>query len=267
MLDVTVETHPRAGERVHDGVRLGVGGSATIAAVTAAAAGAAATVVGCVGDDLAGELIERRLTELGVVARLARAAGERTGVVVAVGDGVVAERGANALLSPADIPSQLAADAVLVSGYALLQGDSEPAARTALERADAPWIAVDAASARLLETYTPARFRDATTRATALFATEAEARVLTGQRGEAAARALAATYRLACVKLGASGAVAVLDGDLESEAVTAVEDPQPLGAGDAFAATLLVALAAGAPLHAALRRACEAGARRAAGDA
>lgn len=265
MLDVTVGTRPRAGERVHGSVRVRPGGSATIAALTAAAAGAATTLIGRVGADLAGELIEREVRERGVVARLARVEGERTGVVVAVGDGVVAERGANASLSPADIPAQLDADAVLVSGYALLQPDSEAAARAALERADAPWIAVDTASARLLEAYTPARFRDATAGATALFATEAEARVLTGQEGEAAARALGTMYRLVCVKRGAAGAVAVLDGDLESEAGNAVEEREPLGAGDAFAATLLVALAAGAPLRAALRRACEAGARRAAG--
>ena len=54
---------------------------------------------------------------------------------------------------------------------------------------------------------------------------------------------LASATALACVTLGARGAVAVLDGQLErAEPPTARLQEAP-GAGDAFAAALLVALA------------------------
>src|SRR5579884_423259 len=67
--------------------------------------------------------------------------------------------------------------------------------------------------------------------------------------------------RVLCRTLGPDGAVAVR-GDERAEAVPAVVRDGPLpGAGDAFAAIFALALAEGAALGDALRRACDAGSR------
>src|SRR5581483_11738667 len=102
---------------------------------------------------------------------------------------VVADRGANQAMAPGDLPTRIEADAVLVSGYLLLQRGSSAAARAALERARARYVAIDA-------------FFEATAAATVLLANRREARVLSGLDGEDAAEALARRYPVVCVKLG-----------------------------------------------------------------
>ena len=256
MIDVVAGAGP-AFPPVHERVRLRVGGSAANAALAAAAAGASASVVGCVGDDAAGTLVEDELRSGGVHPFLARDPSAPTGVVVATPAGIVADRGANAKLAPADIPDPLEAGAVLVAGWALLQPDTAPAAAAAFDRARADWIAVDPASARLVERFGASRFFEATARATAILASEDEAAALTGERTP---EALAGRYRLACVKLGPAGAIAILDGRREQAAPLERVEGELLGAGDAFAGTLLAALAAGADLGRALQQACDAGA-------
>jgi 2-dehydro-3-deoxygluconokinase len=101
----------------------------------------------------------------------------------------------------------------------------------------------------------------------AVLVNEMEARRLTGREPEAAARVLGTSFRLACVTRGAAGAVAVLDGRLETRAAEPVDAARPVGAGDAFAACLLVALARGDDLGGALASACRVGATAAAGVA
>jgi 2-dehydro-3-deoxygluconokinase len=67
------------------------------------------------------------------------------------------------------------------------------------------------------------------------------------------------------VTCGADGAVAVLDGRLETSRLKPVDNAGQVGAGDAFAAGLLVALAGGAGLRDALEAGCGLGATVAAG--
>jgi len=260
MVDVVADAF-ELGERVHAAVTIRPGGSASVAATAAVAAGAAdAVVVGRVGDDPAGRLVVDGLTAAGVRPVLALDRQARTGAVVATPHGIVADRGANAFLAPGDVPDPLRADALLVSGYVLLHDDSAAAALAALQRAVARWRAVDVASGRLVEKRGRQRFFELTDAANAVLATEEEARVLTGaaEASEAAA-SLAERFQLACVKRGARGAVAILAGRVEEASVRAVPG-EGLGAGDAFGATLLVGLARGDDLAAALHAACEAGA-------
>jgi sugar/nucleoside kinase (ribokinase family) len=259
MIDVVAAAFEPGG-RTHAAVRVRPGGSASLAATAAVAAGADATVVGRVGDDPAGRLVLDGLTAAGVRPLLALDPQVRTGGVVATPKGIVADRGANAFLVPADIPEPLHADVLLVSGYVLLHDDSAPAGLAALRRAVARWRAVDAAAAHLVERCGPQRFFELADAANAVLATEDEARALTGlaEAGEAAAL-LAERFGLACVKRGAQGAVAVVDGRVEEASVPAVAG-DGFGAGDAFGATLLVGLARGDDLAAALAAACEAGA-------
>ena len=257
MVDVLYSQLPAAGARVHDEVVIRAGGTAVNAATAAAEAGAAATVVGRVGTDPSAELVSAALSERGIAARLARDPGLPTGTAVALGSSVVANRGANATLSPGDIPEPLDADALLVSGFALFQSGSAEAARVALQRFSGRWSAVDLASPKLADL-------DAAAGANVVVATADEARAVTGAEPEEAARQLASRFEIALVKLGAEGALAVGGDDVERASAQQVERRWAFGAGDAFAATLLVALARDESLGRALQLACQAGARAAA---
>jgi sugar/nucleoside kinase (ribokinase family) len=250
---------PVPGRRIHGRIELRPGGSAANAALAAVRLDARAAVVGRVGIDAAGRLVSDALAEAGVELLLARDADTPTGCVVVVGgSAIVADSGASARLTPDDLPATLEADAVLVSGYSLLQPVPEKAARAALERARTALLAVDAASANLIEAFGVDRFFAATASADVLLANADEARVLTGLEGEAAALALANRYRIACVKLGSAGAVAASAGKTVRATVRQIEHADTLGAGDSFAAVFLLALARGAELDAALRTGCEA---------
>jgi sugar/nucleoside kinase (ribokinase family) len=260
MLDGTLP-QPVADGRVHGRIDLRVGGSAANAALAAAARGARAAVVGRVGADAAGRLVADELAARGVDPLLARDAEMRTGSVVVVGEGsIVADPGASGRLSPDDLPAVIEARAVLVSGYTLLQPGPEAAARAALERARTEFLAVDAASARAVSSYGVDRFLAATAAAGVLLANADEARALTGLEAEAAAVALAGHYRVACIKLGRDGAIAATAEGVVRAAALPVDKPDALGAGDAFAGGLLLALGRGAELVAALRAGCEAAA-------
>lgn len=266
MVDVVCSALPPPGERVHSAISVRAGGSAVNAARAAAEAGAMAVVVGRVGSDPAGALVLAELKALGIEARLARDPALPTGAAVALGDGttapgVVADRGANARFSPEDVPARLEGDALFVSGFALLQEGSADAARAALARFTGATAGVDLGSPNLA-----AAVRDVGLGAdTVLLATANEARALTGEEPEQAARSLARRFAVVCIKRGADGALAAAGDELERYAGEPVRRRSPFGAGDAFGATFLVALAEGDRLATALRRACSAGARAAAG--
>jgi sugar/nucleoside kinase (ribokinase family) len=264
--DVVATESPLLGARVHAEVSIRPGGSAVNAALGALAAGASATVVGRIGADPSGELVAGALAGYGIETHLARDAELPTGVTVALGGGssspgVVASRGANTGLSPEDVPDPIDADALLVSGFALLQRGSSRAARSALDRFAGAWAAVDLASPRLVADVAGAGFDELSAGANVILATAEEARALTGAGPEAAARMLASRFSVVCVKLGVEGALAAEADRIERAAAERVDRRSPFGAGDAFGATLLVALARGDPLGRALELACETGAR------
>jgi ribokinase len=240
MVDVVAERLPAAGEHAHGSVRIRAGGSAVNAALTAAGLGATAQVVGRIGTDAAGDLVVSALEAKGIDARLTRDGELPTGTAVALADAVVADRGANARLSARDLPTPLRADALLVSGFALFQDGSREAARAALDRFDGKWPAVDLASPRLAALDFDAKV---------VFATEAEAQAVPG---------LEERFEIVCVK-HADGARAHQAGQVVEVASPLVARTSPFGAGDAFAAAFLVALASGDGLEAALEGACAAG--------
>ncbi len=244
MLDVFAGARPSG--VVHGDVRVRGGGSTLNAVIWAASEGAAAVAIGRIGADPAGTMVRTALDEAGVRAQLTVDPDLPTGTVVYTGQGVVADRGATARLSPKDLPRRLEAGAVLVSGYALLQDDTHAAARAAIERARAGWIAVDVASATLIERLGAEQALERTRGASVLLANEHEARALTGSEARDAVLQLGARYRLVCVKLGPRGALAAYEGGLLEAAAPHVLEHGVAGAGDAFAAGLLVALVRGA---------------------
>jgi ribokinase len=220
MVDVVSDQLPSPGERAHATVRLRAGGSTVNAGLVGRELGAEVEVVGRVGSDAAGDLVVSALEARAIVAHLARDDELGTGVAVALADAVVASRGANARFSSNDLPSPLRGDALLVSGFALFQEGSREAALAALERFEGEWTAVDLASPRLARLDFDARV---------VFATKDEAAAVPG---------LDERFEIVCRKDDYG-----------------VVRTSPFGAGDAFAAAFLVALADGAELDEARRRA------------
>lgn len=269
MLDVRVDAGRLArGGDVHGRVVVQPGGTSANAAVWAAWDGAAARVHGGVGVDLPGRLLAEALRDRGVKMHLTPYADAATGTMLVVHEpgerSMAADRGANARFRVDELPGMLVSGAVLVSGYLLLHEDTHATGLAALERSVSPFVAVEAASWPLVESFGVDRFFEVTEKATVLLANEHEAEALTGLAGEPAATALGERFPIACVKLGAEGAVAVVDGVLHRTHGERIEEADPTGAGDAFDGVFLAAIARGAEVDDALRRACHAGALAAA---
>lgn len=265
MLDVRVDAGELAqGGDVHGRVALQPGGTSANAAVWASWSGASARVHGRVGADLVGRLLRAELEVRGVEPALVDDVDAPSGTMLVVfraGErSMVADRGANARLTPSDLPPRLDAGAVLVSGYLLLQPGAQEAGIEAIRRSRAHWVGVEAASWPLVEALRPEGFHELAAGATIVLANEREARSLTGSAPADAARDLGDRYRAACVKRGAAGALLVVDGQLHEAASEAVEERDPTGAGDAFDGVLLGSLARGMDAAEALRLACRAGA-------
>ena len=149
---------------------------------------------------------------------------------------------------------------MLVRGYLLLQSGTHEAAAAALERARATYVAVDAASWPLVEAFGADRFFEATAGANVVLANEREAWTLTGREADAAARALAERYAVVALKLGARGAILVVEGEVSAREAELIFEVDPTGAGDAFDGVLLAGLARGDEPQAVHRRAGHAGA-------
>lgn len=268
MIDVRVDAGRLAQADLHGRVLIQPGGTSANAAVWAAWDGAEVRVHGAVGADLMGRLLAEALRDRGVKTHLAPFAEADTGTMLVVHEAgersMVADRGANARFRADALPGMLVTGAVLVSGYLLMHEDTYETAVAALERAVSPFVAVEAASAPLVEAFGVERFFASTERATMILANELEARALTGARGAEAARALGERYPIACVKLGPDGAALMVDGELHRAPSEAIEEADPTGAGDAFDGVLLGALARGVAVDEALARACHAGALAAA---
>jgi ribokinase len=262
LVDVLSAAAPSGEERVHAPVVIRAGGSAANAGVWAAALGASTAIVGKVGSDPAGDLVERALNDRGIEASIARDE-HPTGVAVALGASVVASPGASAQLAAADIPDPLNGDALLVSGFILFQRDSAAGGRAALERFEGQWVAVDLASPRLAA---DADLDETLAGTNIILATAEEAQAVTGSEPEVAVRELAARFGIACVKLAERGALAAEGSQVLQAQAEPVDRRSRFGAGDAFAAAFLIALAGGEALDRALQFACETGASAAASE-
>lgn len=255
MLDVIVPPfEPR--RALHAPISVRAGGVPANAALAAAQSGAAVAVVGRVGDDPAAAAIRRALADGGVTALLSTDAGRPTGTFVSSGDAVVADRGANAALIPADVPEPLDARSVLVSGYALLQDDTAAAARAAIERGGLAMVV--AAATPILARVGAQRFHELADGAAVVLANREEARVLTGAEPPAAAAELATRYGIACVTADADGAYASAGADVFHLPAAGPPPADTAGTGDAFAGVFLASLVRGDDVEAALAAASRA---------
>ncbi len=237
------------------------GGSAANTAAWLASAGCPVDLVGVAGVDANGDDRIAELKASGVGCRFVRRSADApTGSVIVLAHeaerSFLCDRGANLLLVPSDVDAALNAvdDAVHLhlSGYTLLDASSLAAGRHALAAAADRGLStsVDAASAAPLRRVGGPAFLGWAGGTDVLFANLDEARTLLEDDEldpSDLARALARFARHAAVKLGAAGAVwADKDGTvIEAPAVPASAVIDATGAGDAFAAGVLVAWLAG----------------------
>lgn len=224
------------------------GGAAANVAAWLALAGAASTVVGAVGDDAAGRDVVSGIEADGVDARITVDLTRPTGCCIVLVDPsgertMIPSAGANAALGELDPAAVLPpdADALYLSGYALLAPAVRPFALAALQwaRQRGRPVAVDVASAAPLAQAGPATVAEWIGGNVVLFANDDEAEVLSGQRGEPAAQALAARFGEAVVKHGASGATYACPTGVAHAPAVPVAVVDTTGAGDAFAAGFL----------------------------
>ncbi len=260
-LDLTLEVaaHPDAGgEAIATAQHTGVGGSATNTAIVLARGGAHCRLLACIGDDPWGRFLLERLTAAGDdapdVAAVQRHPHEPTqvNVVAVTPDGertMYAYRGANTRLVPTDELLEVVSDSDVLhlSGYALLaapQRDAAEAAVAAAASAGRPVVAdVPVGPAR----EAPARLRALLPSVHTLVVAGAEARALTGARddGAALARLLELGVRRVAFKLGPEGCRMVR---ADGEVTVRTQPLEPLdttGAGDSFAAGVVLGLAHG----------------------
>jgi sugar/nucleoside kinase (ribokinase family) len=234
------------------------GGSAANTAAWLAAAGAQVTLIARVGDAALGRNAVAELTSAGVDLAVTVDPGRPTGTCIVLVDPtgertMVPSAGANEAVGTA-LPPIAAGEHLHVSGYPLLRAASSPAIAAALGQARSAGasVSVDAASAAPLRDFGARRFMDLVG-AALLFANADEAAVLTDLDDPGnAARRLAEACGEAIVKCGADGAMWSDGVALTRTTVARVHPVDSTGAGDAFAAGVLAAVARGAGITAAL---------------
>jgi sugar/nucleoside kinase (ribokinase family) len=250
------------------------GGSGANIAAWLAVDGSEVAFVGRRGADIAGRNRDMELMGYGVDARLVMDPERPTGTCVVMvthkGDHtMLSDPGANAALSPEDLPQDLFTPGghLHVSGYTLLNPGSRPAVLAALSTADRAGmsISIDGASAAPLERVGAEPFLQLTNGITLLFVNAAQGKVLTGRDDPGqAARVLNAWYPHVVMKLGPDGAMMYANGRPDP-----VRVPGPpierivdgTGAGDAFVAGFLPAWLDNKPPGEALVSGCRLAAR------
>ena len=253
---VATDRRPAAGETVLGrSLRTAQGGKGANQAAAAARAGARVAMIGCVGDDAAGEALVAGLERAGVDTGGVRVlGGETSGTAVIVVDG----DGENSIVVVGGANDRLGAGDVAVGDAAVVLAQ--------LEVPEAAVVAAATGAARFVLNASPVRaLPDAVLRAAdPLIVNAGEAAALAGEEGgdpDALARALRERgARSVVVTLGADGARwTTAEGTLAC-AAPAVEVVDTTGAGDVFAGTLAAALADGAAPPDALAAAVAAGA-------
>jgi ribokinase len=257
-LMVRVARLPGPGETVTgDDLFRNPGGKGANQAVAAARLGRRVAMVGCVGGDAAGRELLRSLSGAGVdTGRVRVVDGVPSGTAfITVGeDGenqIVVSPGANARLTAADVEA---------AGAAL------EAASVTLLQLEIPLEAVAAAAAtaggRVVLNPAPVRDLpdDLLAKVGVLVPNRVELAQLAGARPpssieEAAELAGRLPARAVVVTLGADGALVVEDGRVTHVPAVPVRPVDTTAAGDAFCGGLADALAGGAPLQEAARRA------------
>lgn len=245
------------------------GGSGANIASWLAVEGGEVAFIGRRGADITGRNRDMELMGYGVDARLVMDPERPTGtcVVLVTHKGertMLSDPGANAALSPEDLPRDLFTGGthLHLSGYTLINEGSREAGLAALDmaRRTGMSISVDCSSSAPLERTGAEPFLEWTNGTKLLFANGDQARVLTGRDDpEAAAKVLTAWFPQVVIKLGADGALWYTNGRPEPVRVAAEPVERIIdgtGAGDAFCAGFLPAWLDNKPPAEALSAGC-----------
>lgn len=238
-------------------LRLRIGGAESNLAIAAHRLGLRTRWIGRVGDDEFGALVTDTIRGQGVSVHAVIDGERRTGLMVKsvrrAGRPAVAyyrSGSAGAALRPQDVPTQEieGARALHISGITPALSDSAgDAVRTAVEVARARRViaSVDLNYRRGL--WDPAEaqpwLRWLAERADVLFATDDEMAIaFPGTDPLAAARAVADSGAVVLLKRGAQGALRITSSAVTPVAPVPVDEVDPVGAGDAFAAGYLAGM-------------------------
>lgn len=258
LMSPVTELPAPGGTLLTDELTIRVGGAGANAALASVEAGTQVRLMGCVGEDQLGEWMRAALATAGLAEELVAVGGETTGLTVAL-ESPARDRtfltylGVNARWEPAMIPDDaLTCENLLLCDYFVAPRLRGAAARRLLDTArargartffDTTWDPED------FPPQTREEVRDLLPSVDVFLPNEVEACALAGVAHDAAeaAHALqAVSGGWVVVKRGASGCLAVGPGGSELAAaapVTTVADTT--GAGDAFNAGLVHALARG----------------------
>lgn len=248
------------------------GGCAANTAIVLGRLRVPATVVGRVGDDLFGDLVEQYLEARAIdtsgVLRTPGAGTSKTVALSVVGDDrrFFHTFGANGALTAEDIPqAELAASQVVyVGGYLVLPAlrQRELVERFRLARDHGTRIVLDVVVPTDRADLSIDDVRELLPLADYFLPNEDEARALTGEADPRAQaeRILEAGARTVIIKRGGEGAVVRTATEAFELPAPPIEAVEPSGAGDAFAAGLIVGLLEGWSLERSVRYASVIGA-------
>jgi sugar/nucleoside kinase (ribokinase family) len=260
MLDIFLLSPLHQAEQ-ESGLLLRGGGSAANTAAWLAATSEPVTFVGCVGADLVGEGLVRELQAQGMNVAVRQVAGAETGaVVVEVDDSAErvmrSSRGANSLLTPADVQAVEVKDLGLVhlTGYSLLgdAGFEILAAAGRLAATNDALLTFDPSSVGVIRSLgSREMIRAIETAGVDLVlpntAEVAELAQLTDVG--AAVAAIAGRFSEVVVKDGAAGALYYSGGAVKRIPAPRASPVDTTGAGDAFNAGVIRTLANGGNPH------------------
>jgi 2-dehydro-3-deoxygluconokinase len=254
-------------------MQLSVAGAESNTAIAVRRLGVPATWIGQVGADSLGDLILRELRAEGVDVQAVRDPQRPTALLLAERRTAARQRiwyyrrdAAGAGLSPADVSSVDWSGAGLVhlTGITACLGPGPAAAATAAAaraKAEGLEVSVDLNHRFALadETAFAEAVRPLAAAADIVFATAAEAAVLTGRTGleEMAADLLAAGPSIVVIKLGADGSLLLTKDDMVRQPGIPTVVADPVGAGDAFAGGFLAGRLRGGDPAACLRQAAQ----------
>jgi 2-dehydro-3-deoxygluconokinase len=257
---------------VGSAARIGYGGAETNVLVGAARLGVAGAWVGAVGADAFGEMLLRTVAAEGIdVTAVARRSDLFTAAMVKwrrntlqTGVDYLRRGSAGASLGPGDVPEALPDSVRVVHTTGITAGLSTSALHAvrravAVARAGGAWVSFDVNHRTKVWGEMDPRvvYAELAAQADVVLCSEDEAaHLLDDPPGDPAdlARAIAATGpRWVVVKRGAAGATMLADGEVAHAPAREVTVHDPVGAGDALAAGVLVGLIRELPLPDALQ--------------
>ncbi|BCW54448.1 MULTISPECIES: sugar kinase [unclassified Arthrobacter] len=240
---------------------LGIGGSESNVAIGLQRLGVQTVWCGRVGADSLGSLVAREIRAEGVDVRAAVDRSAPTGLMIKERRTPATQRvsyyrcgSAGSRIAPEDIDEQLVSGATLlhVTGITpALSSRAEATLRYAVDLARAHHVTVSFDLNYRATLWSPEAaqrvYQDIIPLADVVFAGDDEAAIAVGagHPEEAARRITALGPSQAVVKLGADGALALIDGTIFRQEAVPVDAVDTVGAGDAFVAGYLAELVAG----------------------